>query len=157
MNDPTDCVHKYRWMFAAVLLLFSPLVSAESLGRLFLSPEQRSVLERQRQLNIVKSKQEASASDALRLNGIVRHSSGKATVWVNGQARHDNEGNAGIIIRPAPGDPSRVIVRIGAEAPVSLRIGETLNRNTRGKSDPLAGGQVHVKTPHAEKPALNIR
>ena len=152
MNDTKHCTPKFRRMFsvALALLVFSPLVSAEPLGRLFLSPERRSFLEHQRQHNTLSK--DVFADDTLRLNGIVRHSSGKATVWVNGQVQHADGGNTGIVIRPSPGEPGRVLLGIGGEAPVSLRVGETLNRTTREKADALAGGQVCVSSSHAEKP-----
>jgi len=138
----------------ALLLLAPPAQSepSEPLGRLFLTPERRAVLERQRQLNIQEKTQETVEVDKLHLNGVVHRSGGKATVWVNGRPQRDGDGNTGVALRPSPQEPGRVAVSVGDENPTTLRIGETLNRGTQEKTDGLAGGQLQVNRDHAEKP-----
>ena len=51
------------------------------LGRLFMTPEWRANLERQRQLNIQETR--SLEGGAMRLDGVVLRSTGKSTVWVN--------------------------------------------------------------------------
>jgi len=134
------------------LLGLPPAVRAEALGRLFLTPERRAVLERQRQLNIQEKTQETVEIEKLHLNGVVHRSGGKATIWVNGRPQRIDEYNGGIAIRPSSKEPGKVAVGVGDERPTSMRVGETLNRGTQEKTDGLAGGQVQINTDHAEKP-----
>lgn len=74
-------------MSAHAVLIFALLAPAipaegEALGRLFFTPEQRAILDRQRQLGIQES--QAAEATTLSINGIVRPSRGNATVWING-------------------------------------------------------------------------
>lgn len=161
MNPPriVDCLKPVKPALAAslgmlvaalALLLHAPLAQAEPLGRLFLTPERRAVLERQRQLNIQENTQETVVVEKLHLNGVVHRSGGKTTVWVNGRPQRDDD-NTGIVLRTSPQGPGRVAVSIGDENPTTLRIGETLNRGTREKTDGLAGGQLQIHSDHAGK------
>ena len=136
----------------SALLALPPLVQAEPLGRLFLTPERRAVLERQRQLNIQEKTQETLEVDKVHLNGVVYSSSGKSTVWINGRPQRAGENNSGIAIRTSPKEPGRIAVSVGAENPATLRIGETLNRGTQEKTDELAGGQLQINSGHDGKP-----
>ncbi|QSI77904.1 MULTISPECIES: hypothetical protein [Niveibacterium] len=58
------------------------------LGRLFNSAERRAKLDAMRERN-VEPGVAAPAETELRLDGIVRTSDGRSTVWVNGVARND--------------------------------------------------------------------
>ena len=70
-------------LLAAALLLPAAPAAAEELGKLFLTPERRAALERQRQLNIRES-QPVIEGATLMVTGVVKRSSGKSTTWVNG-------------------------------------------------------------------------
>ena len=90
----------------------------EPLGRLFLTPQQRQELNRQR-LQDPASGQRSS----LTVNGEVRSSSGKRTRWINGQADWQNTA-------PTP----------------ALPIGDSVDPIT-GERQPLLGdGHIH-RTP----------
>ncbi|MDD5174885.1 MAG: hypothetical protein PHQ05_00495 [Sterolibacterium sp.] len=143
------------WIGAATLalLLISPLAQAEPLGRLFFTPERRAVLERQRLLNIEEKTQETIEIASVHVNGVVRRSNGKATVWVNGRPQRDDESGTGVSVRSSAKEPARVEIRVGEEPPTSLRIGERLNRATQEKTDGLAGGQLQVNRDDAAKPS----
>jgi len=78
------------------------------------------------------------------LDGIVRRSSGKTTVWVNRQPLQDNAGASGVTVAVSPRDPGRAVVTPGDEAPTTLQVGQSLNRATRETSDGLGGGRVAV-------------
>jgi len=82
------------------------------LGRLFMTPEARMTLERQRQLKI----QETQTPDGgpLRLDGVVVRSSGKATVWINGQPQ---AANAASLPRETIGGLAAGEIRIHRHAP----------------------------------------
>lgn len=60
------------------------------LGRLFLTPDMRAHLERQRQLDIKETR--SLEGGTLRLDGVVVRSSGKSTVWVNNRPQSENDG-----------------------------------------------------------------
>lgn len=137
-----------RIRLAVLLGLTSFLPSAqaeEKLGRLFLTPERRAMLEQQRQLNL--QEQKTLEGSSIRLDGVIVRSSGKKTVWINGQAQHDNNGNLGVETRVAAGTPGRAGLATGNERQTDLRVGQKINRATQEISDGLAGGRVDIKTP----------
>jgi len=135
---------------AAALLATDAL--AEPLGRLFFTPERRAALERQRQLNIQEKTQETVEVASVHLNGVVRRGGNKATVWVNGRPQQVDNANTGILVTPSSKETDRVGIRVGDEAPSSLRVGETLNRATQETTDGLAGGQLQINRAHSGKP-----
>lgn len=114
----------------------------QSLGRLFLSPERRDALERQRQLNIEEVK--TIEGSTLSLDGVVTRSSGRSTIWINGQAQHENARDTGVSIQPSGKSPGQAVILPADDAPESLRVGETINRGTREVTDPLGGGRITV-------------
>lgn len=113
------------------------------LGRLFLTPEWRAQLERQRQLNIQETRTLEGSS--MRLDGVVLRSSGKATVWVNNQAQTENAADSGVAVATKPGRPDRATLAPGSETPAELKVGQTINRATRETADGLADGEIRVQ------------
>ena len=90
----------------AALLLASALPAwpqSAPLGRLFFTPEQRILLDRQRQQAMLTNNQEDASYT---LNGEVRSSSGKNTRWVNGTAQTGTtpHGVIGDTYHPATGE-----------------------------------------------------
>ncbi|GAA5170218.1 hypothetical protein [Viridibacterium curvum] len=61
----------------------------EDLGRLFLTPEKRALLDELRRNN-ARITPSAEQPENLRLDGIVRRSNGRQTIWINGQAYGDD-------------------------------------------------------------------
>lgn len=130
---------------ALVLALLAAYAQAAPLGRLFFTPERRAALERQRQLNIQEKTQEETVEVAsVHLNGVVRRTGNKTTVWVNGRPQQVDNATGGISVAPSSNDVERVNIRVGDESSTSLRVGETLNRATQEMSDGLAGGQLQI-------------
>ncbi len=133
-----------------VLALIAPAkpVLAEDypeLGRLFLTPERRAALERQRQLNIQEVR--ALEGATLRLDGVVRRSSGKSTVWLNGTPQNEDVGSrGGITVRIAPSHPGSAQIVPGDEAPTQLKVGESINRATGERDNRLGGGVLRTPT-----------
>ncbi|TVT77727.1 MAG: hypothetical protein FHP92_03730 [Denitromonas halophila] len=78
------------------------------LGRLFFTPAERSAMDRH--------EIPAAQTPPPQVNGIVRRNDGRATVWVNGEARQDV---------PASGQQARVIDPRGV--PVWRKVGEPLD------------------------------
>jgi hypothetical protein len=111
------------------VLLPSFADSAETLGRLFFTPERRAALERQRQYSVQEA--EALQGESVSLDGVVKRSSGRSTIWVNGRAQHDVGNGTGIAN--------------GEQPALSLRVGESANRTTGEKKDGLGGGTIVIK------------
>jgi len=115
----------------------------EPLGRLFFTPERRAALERQRQLNIQETRPLEGSS--VSLDGIVTRSSGRSTVWVNGRPQNENAVGSGVSAAVTPKNPGRAVVTPGEDPAASLKVGESINRATRERSDVLGGGKIVVK------------
>jgi len=114
-----------------------------ALGRLFLTPEWRGALERQRQLNIQQTR--SLEGDTVRLDGVVVRSSGRSTVWVNNRPQTEGTRDSGVTAATSRRQPGRAAVSTGAEPPVDLKVGVTLNQATGEKSGGLAGGEIRVR------------
>lgn len=125
---------------ALAVLLPSPQASAAEdagLGRLFLTPQQRQDLERRRatNVNVVQTPTATVTAESLiTINGRVTRSGGKSTTWINGQAQND---------MPAGRDPAVVSLPPGeGEKPITLRIGQTLDKGKGEILDGLNGGEA---------------
>jgi hypothetical protein len=113
--------------------------SAEPLGRLFLTPEQREDLDRRRATNREEEQAPQIKEGPLTLEGHVQRSSGKAVTWINGVPQYDS--------RPSR-DPGRVtVVPNEGEAGISLKIGEIYERTSGSVKDRLNGGVITVGKP----------
>jgi hypothetical protein len=114
-----------------------------SLGRLFLTPEWRTALERQRQLNLQQAR--SLEGDTVRLDGVVVRSSGKSTVWINNRPQNEGARDSGVTTATSSRQPGHATVATGAGSPVDLKVGVTLNQATQVKSGGLAGGEIRVR------------
>jgi len=112
------------------------------LGRLFFTPEKRAALDRARSLNLRQTQQIESTD--VSLEGIVRRSSGRDTVWLNGKPHDMARPRDGIAVNLGP-DATRARVRVGDDAPADLRVGESFNRGTGERRSALGSGQIGVK------------
>jgi hypothetical protein len=90
----------------------------EALGRLFLTPQQRAMLDRQRLQNNNFQANESSQT----FNGEIRRSNGSSVRWVNGEANWNT-----------PGSPQRV------------PIGDTYHPGTGERQSLLGGGSIVIK------------
>lgn len=99
----------------------------EPLGRLFLTPQQRAALDRQRLLNPGFSPNMTDSEVSQTINGEVRRSSGRTTRWINGEAKWNDTAPApkvpiGDTFHPGTGEresllgSGRIIVRPGGSA-----------------------------------------
>lgn len=137
------------FMLHADLCRAEPRVPAEpQLGRLFLTPEWRSALDRQRQFNVQQTR--AIEGDSLRLDGVVLRSSGKSTVWINQRPQTENTHDSGIVAETSQRRPGQVTVVTGGAAPTDLKVGTTFNQATGEKRGGLAAGEIRVR-PAREK------
>ncbi len=128
-----------RVLSVALLLLAAQAAAAEPLGRLFFTPERRAALEHQRQLNIQEAQTLEGAT--VSLDGIVTRSSGRNTVWINQQAQPTERSAAtGVAVTVQRRDEA--VVTADEEKPAKLRVGESINRATREKTNGLGGGTI---------------
>jgi hypothetical protein len=86
------------------------------LGRLFVSPQKRALLDELRRNNSrLDSTQQL---DSVRLDGIVRRSSGKQTIWINGESYTEHAPVTRV-------DDSSARVISGNKNGVELKVGES--------------------------------
>jgi hypothetical protein len=105
----------------------SSVLAAESIGRLFTTPAERSNLDYLRQTKknlpvVVNTPAEDIAQtapvqlpNAINLQGYVKRSDGKkGTVWVNDKALQENSGNKDVVVGKLPTDGNRVPIKLPA-------------------------------------------
>ena len=121
-----------------------PAAAQEQLGRLFFTPEQRSALDARRKARVPdKPTANVVVSPTMRLDGYVKRSSGRSTVWVNREALDEASPEAP---RINPGRDAEVTVGVGeSRARVTLKPGETLDRGNGEVKDVLGDGEIRVR------------
>lgn len=107
--------------------------AAEPLGRLFLTPERRATLERQRRTGLLEDV--STAGETISLDGTVTRSGGKTTIWINGRPRHEDSVAA---------SQSRRATVSADVTPSRLRVGESVNRTTGAQTDVLTPGAIRI-------------
>jgi hypothetical protein len=122
--------------FLAVLL--SQNATAQQLGRLFFTDDQRAALDARRRARVPDKPSAAPvvASPTTRLDGFVKRSEGPPTVWVNGEALQEN-------VRPGERSVSVPVGEGGAR--VELRPGQVLDRGSGEVRDVLGDGEIRVR------------
>ncbi|MGE5028237.1 MAG: hypothetical protein ACM3JK_07160 [Betaproteobacteria bacterium] len=104
------------------LLWHSTCIGAEPIGRLFFYPEERAMLDQMRN----KDGAISTPAEQIRLNGIVRRSDGKNTVWINQQPQHENRLHQGIAIPGQDARPSAILT-LPSGGQVRLKAGQTFD------------------------------
>ncbi len=130
---------------AFVLIFFLGNAQAEDLGRLFFTPEQRTALDARRKARVPDRPAVTSVvSPTTRLDGYVKRSGGRSTVFVNGEALLEGTAEAPVVDPERRG--GRVPVTGGEGRPrVELRPGQVLERDTGAVRDVLGeGGRVRA-------------
>ncbi len=119
----------------------SPPSAPAPMQRLFFSAEKRATLDRQRTQNLQQIRSLQGAT--LNLDGMVQRSSGKSTVWINGQPQNENEAaRNGVNVFLSPKTPGRAQIAPGDESPTPMKVGETINRATGERNNRLGNGVV---------------
>lgn len=122
-------------LLGAMPLGVVPSASAQDLGRVFFTPQQRQELDRRRNMNVTES--EVVVESLVTVNGHVVRSSGKTTTWINGVPQYDTYRSR---------TPDRVGIE-SSDAAVGVKVGETLDRGKGEVRDPLQGGGIKVNRP----------
>lgn len=130
----------------ASLLICLP-ARAQELGRLFFTPDQRAALDARRKARVPDKPTPVPivASPTTRLDGYVRRSDGRATVWVNGAALDDTGAGAPRI------DPRRT------DASVSLPVGDSGARARLKPGEVLDRGSGEVRDVLGPNGAVQVR
>jgi hypothetical protein len=136
---------KRALLAASLLLAAAPPAAAQELGRLFFTPEQRAALDARRKARLPDKPAAVAPSPTTRIDGTVRRSSGRSTLFVDGEALSENAQPEGLQLRRGA-DPSRVTVIVGEDGRrIEMRVGETLDRATGEVKGVIEGGEVKVK------------
>jgi hypothetical protein len=138
-----------RAFFALLVFAYLPPASAQELGRLFFTPEQRAALDARRRARMPDAPAIAVvASPTTRIDGFVRRSGGPSTVWVNGAALGEG-GPEGARLVQGAGDHARISVPAGdGGVRFSLKPGQVLDRGNGEVRDVLGPGGVLRVEPH---------
>lgn len=131
-----------------VLFVGATGAQAQELGRLFFTPEQRAALDARRKARVPDKPAAAPVAEqpVTRVDGAVRRSGGRSTVWVNGQAIPEGAQADGARVQPRSSTPGRVSVPVGESAQrFDLRVGETLDRGSGEVRDVIGEGEISIK------------
>jgi len=115
----------------SIITLFCtmPVIGAEytesDLGRLFTSPEERNSIDKTRgAMSPDPQVQQRRSPSSVTVNGIVKRSDGKSTVWVNGKSNLDMRTIDGVKVAPVQRRPGSVAVYVDGEL-VRIKPGDT--------------------------------
>ena len=128
-----------RVVLFAVAFAVSQCLAAQELGRLFFTPEQREALDARRRARMPDTPAPAplAVSPTTRLDGYVRRSDGRSTVWVNGDTAYDSRPQADGSVSVSVGDGG---------ARFRLKPGEVLDRSSGEVTDVLGErGEIRVR------------
>jgi hypothetical protein len=132
------------FVFVAFLVAAQVCV-AQELGRLFFTPEQRAALDARRKARVPDRPSAAVvASPTTTLDGYVKRSGGRSTVWVNGEALPEGSGDAPRIGSSGDG---RVSVPIGEGRRAGIKPGEAIDRGTGEVRDVIGNGEIRIRRP----------
>ena len=125
-------------LFACIFAALLPLAAgAQELGRLFLTPEQRTALDARRKARVPDRPAMTNVvSPTTRLDGYVKRSGGRSTVFVNGEAVLEGTAEAPVVDPEQRGGRVPVTAGEGGQRR-ELRPGEVLDRSTGQVRDVL--------------------
>jgi hypothetical protein len=137
-------------LLGAVLAAAAAPCAAEELGRLFFTPEQRSALDARRKARMPdRPAATAVAAPTMRLDGYVKRSGGKSTVWLNREALDEGAPESPRIPR---GADDRVSLPVGeSRERIHMKPGETLDRGNGEVRDVLGDGEIKIRRPVPSK------
>jgi hypothetical protein len=134
-----------RWGLCLLLSFAAPVNAAPAgeqfsstgspLGTLFYSAAERNAIAKAR---FGQADEENSISTLVRVSGIVKRVGGKSTVWINGQAVPEGQSQAPTVKTTISGSS----VTVDGQR---VRVGETLDINTRQRADIVSPGAVTTR------------
>lgn len=140
-------------LIGVLLATASAASAAQQLGRLFFTPEQRAELDARRKARVPdKPAATLIESPSTTLDGYVKRSDGKSTVFLNGEPVTEGADARRAQVVPSRTDPSRAAIEMGEGGRrVPLKVGESLDRGTGEVSDVIGNGKVEIN-PRKAKP-----
>lgn len=147
-------------IFAFALTALLPLTSNAAelqVGRLFMTQQERTELDRVRMGGAPQVKEEGSTAplpDAnLTVNGYVqRNGSGKSTIWINSQAQYENERTDGVTLLSSKGKSSAVALQLPSGRNAHLKAGQSIDIATGQVREGYETGLVVSDIPPASLP-----
>ena len=130
-----------------ITLLCTASAQAQELGRLFFTPEQRAALDARRKARVPDKPAAAPVTESpvTRVNGAVRRSGGKSTVWVNGEMIPEDAQADSARVTPRSAKPGSVSIPAGDNAQRhDLRVGESLDRGSGEVRDVIGEGEIKI-------------
>lgn len=142
-----------KYLGVALLFVIATSARAESVGRLFFTPEQRLLLDNARGQKVkVEEQSEEPAPEIVSLNGVVKRDDGHTTVWLNNRAVSDRKTTGGVTIHPQGTASDPVVFTIPqAERVVTLRVGQNLDVTTGQVVEPYSPKAAEMKRVLADK------
>jgi hypothetical protein len=102
-----------RLSLCVALGLYS-LAQADELGRLFFSRDERKQLDQHLTLRVAGKDGANEQPHYIVVNGIIQHSDGSRTAWINGKAQNNAPGkNPTTVPVTAPGKSESIEVKVG--------------------------------------------
>jgi len=140
-------------MVGLLLAAASAAAVAQQLGRLFFTPEQRAELDARRKAGVPdKPAAVLIESPSTTLDGYVKRSNGKSTVWLNGEPVTEGTDAKRAQVIPSRDDPSRATIRVGEDGRrIPIKVGETLDRGTGEVSDVIGKGEIRVERQRSDR------
>lgn len=134
------------FVLLGALMLLPCATHAQSLGRLFLTPAQRTALDVRRAARVPdRPAAVVVESPTARVDGQVVRSGGRSTVWVNGVAVREGTQSQGLRVAPGSTGPESVSLAVGeGNHQVDLKVGDSMNRDTGEVRDMLGDGEIGV-------------
>ena len=135
-------------LLGTALSLGAAGAKAQELGRLFFTPEQRAALDARRKARGADNPAAAPVAESpiTRIDGAVRRSGGKSTVWVNGKTIPEGTQPDGEQEAPKVSTPGRVSIPAAEGAQRhDLRVGESLDRGSGEVRDLIGEDAIKVK------------
>lgn len=116
-----------------VAFLSGPAVcaKAEPIGRLFFRPDERALFDQMRNDNALENARagQPATAEYFTINGLIRPSSGKTTVWVNQMPQRENEPQGVIVLKSAAKSPF-IPLKLPSGKRVRLKPGQTFDTLT---------------------------
>jgi len=140
-------------LLGGTLLAAQAGAGAQELGRLFFTPDQRAALDARRRARVPDKPAAVPqvVHPVTRVDGAVRRSGGRSTVFVNGEPVQESPRGEGARLQPKGAELGRVSVPVGDEQRYELRVGETFDRNSGEVRDVIGKDAVKVKPRGAAK------
>ena len=145
---------RYAALLIPVMLGAAGAAQSQELGRLFFTPEQRSALDARRKARVPDKPAAVpmTESPVTRIDGAVRRSDGRSTVWVNGEAIPEGARGEGARVAPGGRSEGKVSVPVGEGGQrYELRPGEALDRGSGEVRDVIGDGEIKIRPGRAAK------